>query len=287
MRHGILALLLLPLAGPAESAPLPSALFAQPPASATAELRPDLAKHFEAHKAEGAFLLHDLKRGTYVRYNPERCRRGFLPASTFKIFNTMAALDSGAVKDEHEVLRWDGVDRGWTAWNQDQDMATAFQRSTVWFYQEMARRIGQEKMQKLVDREGYGNRDLSGGADQFWIKGGLRITPEEQAAFLARLYRRELGFSRRAMDMVYELMLLEKTPAYTLRGKTGWTSQDGHQIGWLVGFVEKGSDAYVYVTQLESPNPDYDMRTARLAITRAVLKDLGLLNPRPASAPGH
>lgn len=237
--------------------------------------RPDLARHFAAFGAEGAFVLYDRSAGTYVRHNPERARRGFLPASTFKILNSLIALETGVLRDEHEVIRWDGMDRGeW--WNGDMDMTRAFSRSAVWFYQEVARRVGEARMREWVERSGYGNRDTSGGIDRFWLEGALRISAEEQVDFLRRLHAGDLPFGARSMEIVRRVMLIEEKDGLVLRGKTGWAHVDGTHYGWLVGWVEKGRDVYFFATQIETRQEGFEMRRAPQEITRGILGELGV-----------
>jgi beta-lactamase class D len=36
----------------------------------------------------------------------------------------------------------------------------------------------------------YGNQDISGGIDQFWLSSSLKISPKEQADFMEALYKR-------------------------------------------------------------------------------------------------
>ena len=239
--------------------------------------RPDLRRFFAGSRAEGTFVLYAVKADSCIRYNPGRAKARFLPASTYKIFNTMAALESGSIPSDSTVLKWDGIERPVQGWNQDQDMRTAFRNSTVWFYQELARRTGEDRLRAMMKREHYGNAEVSGGVDMFWLNGGLRISADEQVDFLVKLNARSLGFPLWTQDLTFRIMRLEETPRYTLRGKTGWTEQDGHQIGWLVGFVELNHETFVYALNLESPDPDFPMQTARMKILRGVLKEVGIL----------
>jgi beta-lactamase class D len=240
----------------------------------------DLSHHFRALGAEGAFVLHDLSANRTVVHDPERARQQFLPASTFKILNSLIALETGTLRDEHEIISWDGVDRGdW--WNGDQAMTRAFQRSTVWFYQEVARRTGEQRMREWVQRVGYGNADIGGGIDRFWLEGELRISAEEQVGLLRRLYTGDLPFSERSHTIVKRVMLMEEGDAYVLRGKTGWARQFGSDhvlhTGWLVGWVERGGSAYLFATQIGSSERDFPMRRAQQEITRGALRELGVL----------
>ena len=174
--------------------------------------------------------MHD---DTLLVHNPTRADQEFLPASTFKIPNSLIALETGVIADEREVLKWDGQKRSVPEWNKDHDMRSAIAVSAVWFYQELARRVGAKRMQEWIDRIGYGNRDLSGGIDQFWLTGGLRITARQQIEFLRRLYADELPFSARTRRIVKDILVLERTAEYVLRGKTGLAGARPAG-GWLV-----------------------------------------------------
>jgi beta-lactamase class D len=272
--------------GCSPSSPSPDQAPAVPAADTTAapaeEERPDWKRPFDAFQADGAFVLYDRTRNRYLRYNPERAARRFLPASTFKIFNSLVALETGVIRDTSEVMPWDGVERRVPAWNRDHTLGSAFRASAVWFYQEVARRVGEARMREHVAREHYGNEDLTGGIDAFWLTGGLRISPNEQVDLLRRLHAGTLGFSPRTMALVREIMVMERTDAHTLRGKTGWGIVDDVNHGWLVGYLERGPDVYFFATNVESAAPHFPMFEARRAITFAILEELGL---RPASVP--
>jgi beta-lactamase class D len=249
--------------------------------------RPDLGRFFAGYDARGSFVLLEPAApggARRVRYEARRAATRLLPASTFKIFSTMAALEAGAVAGLDEVVPWDGVVRPVSAWNGDQRMREAFQRSTVWYYQELARRVGEMRMRALLEREGYGNRDTSGGVDQFWLTGGLRISADEQVDFLRRLRERRLGFPPEAMDAVIELMEVERTPSHALHWKTGWAGSglpDGMQIGWLVGWVERDAGPSYFAMNLVTADPSFPMIEARTRITRGILRELGALPPEP------
>ncbi len=244
-----------------------------PAASATpvAEVNPGLGKYFQGFT--GAFVLYDLSGNRIVRYNPERCAAGFLPASTFKIMNSLIGLETGVIPDEAYVMKWDGTKYDIPAWNQDHTLKTAIQNSVVWYYQELARRVGKERMQRYVDLAGYGNQDISGQIDTFWLEGGLRISAEEQIGFLKRLYENDLPFSQRSMNIVKDILVLEKTESYRLSGKTGSVQRVPPRMGWFVGYLEAGDKVYVFATNVA----DSDGVKAQ-EITRSILRGLGLLH---------
>ncbi len=247
------------------------------------EERKEWGKPFLQADVKGCFLLYDLRRDRYFAFDKKRATTGYIPASTFKIFNSLVALETGVLSGIDEALKWDGVDRGSDGWNQDQNMRQAFSRSTVWFYQEVARRVGQPRMQGYLNRVGYGNRNLSGGIDRFWLDGKLRISPLEQLRFLVRLYRNELPFAQPNLDLVKEIFINEKTDAYVLRAKTGWGRQltpemrerKGAEIGWWVGYVERADNVYFFALNLDIRKPaDADQRKP---IAREILRAMKII----------
>lgn len=240
------------------------------------EERKDLKKYFDEYGHEGCFVLYDLKNNSYLKYNPQRCAERFIPASTFKIFNSLVGLETGAVKDGFEVFKWDSVKRFYDKWNQDIDMVNAFKYSAVWYYQELARKIGQERMQKFITENHYGNEDISGGIDMFWLNGGLRISADEQIEMLKKLYNNQLEFSKRTMDIVKNIMIYDQNKEYVMRAKTGWAMRVEDQIGWFVGYVEKGSNVYFFAINLQSKKPEEGFKS-RVEITFNILKYLEII----------
>jgi beta-lactamase class D len=251
-------------------------------AGAPAE-QPDIAAIFRKADVQGTFVLLDAQTGHALRYSPERASTRFLPASTYKIANSLIALETGVATGPDFGLAWDSAvaprQPWWPAvWAQNHTLSTALPNSVVWYYKELARRIGAERMQSYVDRFRYGNRDISGGIDQFWLTGGLRISADEQVNFLRSFYSGKLGVSERSTRIVKDLLVLEQTPRYRLSGKTGWAAlgdRSAPQIGWLVGYVEREGQVHFFATNIDiKKNED---AAARLSITKAILRELGLI----------
>ncbi len=238
----------------------------------TWEDRADFEKYFTAAGVPGAFVIYDARNDKYLAYNSKRVQAPFIPASTFKILNSLIALETGVIADENEIIKWDGVDRGSEEWNRDHNLRSAFKVSAVWFYQELARRIGAERMQHFVAAADYGNKNIGGGVDVFWLTGSLRIAPKEQIDFLVKLHRNALPFTQRAIDIVKDIMIFEKTNEYVLRAKTGW----GMHIGWFVGYVERGGNVYFFANNIDLL--EAKDREARIQISKSILHDLGLVS---------
>jgi beta-lactamase class D len=246
------------------------------PATITAQA-PDLGRHFRELGLEGSILIYDSNNNRTYEHNPQRNTRAMTPASTFKIFNAMVALETGVIADDVAILTWDGIHRDIAAWNHDTNLRQAFKDSTVWFYQVLARKAGRDRMQQWIDRIGYGNRQIGTAQDidRFWLQGPLQITPKQQIEFLQRLHRGDLPFSQRTMDLVKDIMVREQTPAYTMRGKTGWLNSTKPELGWFVGYLEQNKNVYFFATTIDMRKPED--APSRIEITRRSLKDLGLL----------
>lgn len=237
----------------------------------------DLGRSFQELGIEGSIIVYDQNNKKFYEHNAARNSKAFFPASTFKIFNSLVALETGVIPDDVAVLTWDGIQRQIPAWNQDTNIRQAFKNSTVWFYQVLARKIGHERMQKFINQVGYGNRQIGTPEqiDRFWLEGPLRITPRQQIEFLQRLYRQDLPFSQRTFDLVQDIMVFERTPNYVLRGKTGWATSVTPNIGWFVGYLEQNNNVYFFATNIDLRNADD--AAARIEITRRSFKALGLL----------
>ncbi|HNT23007.1 MAG TPA: class D beta-lactamase [Anaerolineales bacterium] len=259
------------LAGCAKASFTPTS---QPTITPGVELKPELESYFRGFT--GAFVLYNRNDKQYLRYNPDRCAERFLPASTYKIINSLIGLETGVIPDENYVIEWDGTAYDTPAWNQDHSLKTAIQNSVVWYYQELARRVGIEKEQYYIDLMGYGNQDISGPADLFWLAGGLRISADEQIELLQRLYQDELPFSERSMSIVKEILLLETTDAYQLSGKTGSGEVDGVSISWFIGYVEKNDNVYFFAMNIGSAGEKTTGVEAK-QIALDILQGLGLL----------
>ncbi len=146
---------------------------------------------------EGTMVLKNLKNDKVYVYNKERSIERLTPESTFKVANALIGLETAAVRDEYEVKRWDGVEREFESWNRDHSLASAMRESAIWFYQDLARTIGKKNMQEYVTKISYGNQDISGGIDSFWLNSSLRISAAEQAGFIEKLVKEKLSFTEK------------------------------------------------------------------------------------------
>lgn len=230
---------------------------------------------FALHNAQGTFLLQDLKGDTIYVHNEARAKIGYLPASTFKVPNTLIALELGLV-DTAEVFPWDGTTRFARQWNQDLKLAKAFRYSAVWVYQIIAERVGEERYQEWLQKIDYGNANPGPDVRMFWLDGDLRISAYEQLDFLRRLENGNLAFGKATQNIFRDMFSFEKTANYDWKAKTGWTTEPEPDIGWIVGWLERGDERYLYAMNLDVENDGHG--NARVEIARAVFNSMGLLD---------
>jgi beta-lactamase class D len=240
-----------------------------------------LEKYFKENSAEGTFAMFNNGNGIFTIYNLSRYKdSAYVPASTFKIVNSLIGLQTGVIKNENMVIKWDSVVRSVPEWNKDLTMYEAFRVSSVPYYQEVARRIGLETMQSWLDSLSYGSKKITTRIDSFWLDRSLTIRPDEQLGLVKKLYFNKLPFHERNQEIVKKAMLFENKAEYRLAYKTGWAGYSAkHQkhIGWVVGWIEENQHPYFFVLNLESKDPDFDMSTIRLKMLKDILNQLGFM----------
>ena len=238
--------------------------------------RSDWKKFFDDYQAKGTIVVADERQADRILsvFDQARATKRYSPASTFKIPHTLFALDVGAVRDEFQVFRWDGIKRSFAGHNQDQNLRSAMRNSTVWVYELFAREIGEEKAKRYLKQIGYGNADPSTSKGDYWIDGTLEISAYEQISFLRKLYRNELPFRVEHQRLVKDLMITEAGRNWILRAKTGWEGR----FGWWVGWVEWPTGAVFFALNIDTPNRMDDL-FKREAIVRAILHSIDALPP--------
>jgi beta-lactamase class D len=233
---------------------------------------------FDKYGVDGCFVLFSQTDNEYIRYNSGLCDTGYIPASTFKIPNSLIALEEGIISDTIETIKWDGHEWPNKSWNQDQTLKTAMKYSCVWVYSKFAEQIGTNNYYKYINEFDYGNKNLTGQPNRFWLAGLLRISANQQIEFLTRFYNYDLPVSKKSIDIVRDILVLEKTDCYKLSGKTGGGMlDDENYIMWLVGYLEKDNRTFFYALNFKTS--DYDKTSlARYEITKEILRQLKLIN---------
>jgi beta-lactamase class D len=156
-------------------------------------------------------------------------------------------------------------------WERDHDLGSGMAYSVVWMFQEIARRTGRERMREWLDRLEYGNRDIAGGIDLFWLQGGLRISAMEQVAFLHRLAEGRLPMTQRSQRLVRAALVVERSRGHALYAKTG--SAGGRDaVQWWVGWVERQGKPVAYFAMNLTPTTTTRFGD-RFTIARAILSE--------------
>ncbi|MFK7813659.1 MAG: class D beta-lactamase [Maribacter sp.] len=201
---------------------------------------------------KGAILIYDLQKDIYYSNDFEWSSTGKLPASTYKIPNSIIALETGVVENDSTLFNWDGQPRALSVWEQDLIFRQAFHFSCVPCYQDIARRIGSERMNDYLAKLAYGDMKVdANNIDVFWLEGDSKISQFQQIDFLKRFYEKKLPISRRTDSIMRRMMVIEQNEEYTLSGKTGWSIRNGHNNGWFVGFVETENGNYLFTSNVE------------------------------------
>jgi beta-lactamase class D len=242
------------------------------------EIREALARRFTDDGTQGTFVGYKVEDYLVIASDVVRSGEARLPASTFKIANSLIALETGVVEDpDKDIFKWDGVVRPIEAWNKDHTMRSAIAASAVPVYQEIARRIGPERMLKFLDLFDYGNRNIGGGIDQFWLTGELRINPVQQVDFVDRLRRGVLPVGKRSQDLVRDILPVTKVGDAVIHAKSGLLGAERGEasLGWMVGWVDKGNEPTVFALNMDCPEPR--LIPDRMTLTQACLKDIGAI----------
>lgn len=237
---------------------------------------------FAAAKVDGVFVLRALGSGEQIVTDAGLAGERELPASTFKIPCALIALDRKVAEGPDMRLPWDGEKRWIPTWNRDHTLATAIRDSAVWYFQELARRIGAEAFARALPALRYGSAAIGPTVDRFWLDGSLTISPREQVELMAGLRARSLPVSRQACAQVEHLITRAQQVGWSWRGKTGLGERAGRAVGWMVGLVERDANAWAYALMVRAPEADLErLIPLRPRLTRDLLVRAGAL---PAEA---
>jgi len=220
---------------------------------------PEIQTIIESADVKGSIVIYDFENNKYYSNDFQWAEKGNLPASTFKIPNSIIALETGVVENDSTLFEWYGEKRRLKEWEQDLVFKEAFHRSCVPCYQELARKIGEKNMSKYLNEIEYGNMKVDSiNIDSFWLKGESRINQFQQIDFLKRFYNSELPISKRTETIMKRMMVIEHNSIYKLSGKTGWSIKNGNNNGWFIGYIETQNKTYFFASNIE-PKKQFDM----------------------------
>jgi beta-lactamase class D len=215
------------------------------------------------------FVLVSLSTGAREVVHPELAKEHVTPWSTFKIPHALVGLETGELSGPEHAMKWDGVARARPEWNRDQTLRSAIELSTVWYFQRLAAQLGVTRERAWLGKIRYGNASVEGDVTTFWLGRSLRISADEQAEFLRRLWTDALPFSPRTMQIVRDLLPTRRGAHGEVRGKTG----SGDATCWYVGHVAHDGAGWVFATRIDERGCD---RFAAIALTERMLRERGL-----------
>jgi len=250
----------------------PSVVFSQFNSKKAALL--DLSS-FESNDYDFSMLVYDLEQNNYLYYNDSLINKNYTPASTFKIVNTIIGLENGIIDSANYLMKWDGIKRENTKWNADQTLNEAFRNSTLWYFQRLAKQIGQRKMQAGLELLNYGNKTIGDSIDQFWLDGTLKISMQDQVGFLTNIIKRKYKLKANTYDCLFQIMKYNLSYQYVVYCKSGWGQDNGQDVAWLVGMLIKNGKQYAFATLITTN--DYkkmDLATLRYKIAMACFATL-------------
>ena len=242
-------------------------------------IKSEFQTFLDSADVNGSILIWDEKK--YYSNDFIWAKEGRLPASTFKIPNSIIALELGIIENDSMIIEWDGKPRFQKRWEKDLTFKEAFHLSCLPCYQEIARSIGVKRMKNYLYNLNYGNMAFdSTNLDMFWLEGQSEISQYQQIAFLRTFNEQRLPISNRTHTIMRRMMIIDETEQYILRGKTGWSVVNDQNNCWYVGFMETKHGFYYFATNIE-PNEQTDLNSLpsiRKSVTEEALKVLGAYN---------
>lgn len=206
----------------------------------------------DSSNTKGSILIYDFQKNTYYSNDFVWAKKGHLPASTFKIPNSIIALETGIVKNDNTLFKWNGEKRAYKQWEQDLILRDAFHLSCVPCYQEIAKKIGNERMNKYLTKLKYYDMKVdASNIDMFWLEGDSKINQFQQIDFLKRFYQSKLPISEKTEMIMKRMMLISENEKAKISGKTGLSNTNGKRNGWFVGYVELEKNTFFFATNIE------------------------------------
>jgi beta-lactamase class D len=230
-------------------------------------------------KVKGAILIYDVKNKTYFSNDFIWAKTGIIPASTFKIPNSIIALETGIIKNDTVIFKWNGEKRRFKKWEVDLTFKKAFQVSCVPCYQEIARKVGVKRMKSYLKKLNYNGMIFDTlTIDNFWLQGKSKFSQMQQIDFLERFYYSKLPISKRTQNIMKDIMQIEKTESYVLSGKSGWGMRNEINNGWLVGYLETNNSVYFFATNVEKQETNMEeFPIIRLNSTKEAFRKLKII----------
>ncbi|MCP3028696.1 BlaR1 family beta-lactam sensor/signal transducer [Halobacillus sp. A5] len=233
----------------------------------------DLSASFNGY--EGSFVLYDFREKQYNIYNKDKSTLRVSPNSTYKIYSALFALESEVITPNDNFMKWNGQLYPYQSWNKNQNLYAAMENSVTWYFQQMDKMVQKKNIETYTERIEYGNHNLSGGIEDYWLESSLKISPIEQVQTLKEFYANQFGFDGKNIHYVKDSIKLETKESSTLYGKTGTGTVNGKNVnGWFIGFVERENNTHFFATNIENDNQASGSIAAD--ITKSILHNKGI-----------
>ncbi|MDK2596076.1 penicillin-binding transpeptidase domain-containing protein [Pseudoalteromonas obscura] len=214
--------------------------------------------------------------------NKSRAERAFSPFSTYKIPNTLILLEEQKIdtKTSYKVdTHAYPVQKWWpSVWQSDDiKVKDAFSYSVLPLYQMWTNSLNKPEIKTYLSQFNYGNQDINGPLDEFWLNSSLQISAMEQIEFLRRLDEKTLGLSKQTYQTFDAIFLKQSTSEYQLYAKTG-TGPIAKKtyLGWYVGKIENAQGTHYFAFNMHAPSFK-EMVNVRVDKAHATLKALKII----------
>lgn len=198
-----------------------------------------------------SLVIYDEAGERYLTYNESGAHKRYSPDSTYKIWSAIFALDENKIDTNNTLRSWDGTKYPIADWNQDQDLQKALMNSTNWYFQQLDSEMGKTRLKEKFHSINYGNMNLLGGIDNYWLESSLKISPFEQVELYQKLFNGELHFSSKDTALVKASLRLQAQSNASLYGKTGTGKSTFLTTGWFIGSIETTKGNYYFACHLQ------------------------------------
>lgn len=235
----------------------------------------------------GTAVVYDPTSQKYTIYNHDLAVTRSSPCSTFKIISSLIALENGIIEPESSTRTWSGEIFWNEDWNKDIDFQEAFRTSCVWYYRQVIDDIGEDLMQRELDRLQYGNCDISDWEGRlntnnnnraltgFWIESSLKISPKEQVEVMERIFGDNSAYSEETQDELKQVMQVSEVDStdISIYGKTGMGKTNGIVVdAWFTGLAESTTGKIYFCVRLgRTDNMNVSSTLAREIAIKIVL----------------
>jgi beta-lactamase class D len=235
------------------------------------------------HKSMGVkstIIVYNQQKNKLITNDTVAYKEMYSPNNTFYLYESLIGLESGNIKDSADIYSWDFVRYPNENWNQDQNLSVALKHQTEWYFKQVAKTIDTSKMQSWLNLIGYGNKDISGGIDQFWKNNSLKISIKQQFDLFKRLYYYNLPFSFDYLKFIRKTFVKNRLTNKNLYSFKTKGMNNNKPMIWYLGYVEFLNNTYlvVHCVEMNSRKKNKYFSTIQSELLFSSLKELGIID---------